>query len=249
LSRGVEDPFDKARYLPIPALSPYVRHDRYERPKEIFKHLGRKLSRIVEPERRYEYADVATANGELLYYLRKRFPHWRFSGYDMTPEFIETGRTFPGLAGVDLQVRNLYEMEGQFDLVSFINVMTSVWDAEEPLGKLLSLVKKGGVLLVDGCFNEYDVEFRGVFMDNSRPESAGRWRRECSQHSRKSIAGFLRGRCKRFEFEEVPMGVEIPRVQRAPDSNVWTFKDEEGRIHITNGTRMLMDKTLLTVYL
>jgi hypothetical protein len=78
---------------------------------------------------------------------------------------------------------------------------------------------------------------------------AGRWRRECSQHSQRSIARFLEGRCERFEFEEVVMGVEIPPDASAPHTNVWTFKDEHGRIHITNGTHLVMEKTLLTVYL
>jgi SAM-dependent methyltransferase len=244
----VSNPFDDAEYLPIPELSPYTKHDRYERPKEIFKHLAAKLERVTQRGRAHDYADIATANGELLYHLRRRFPHWTFKGYDLTPEFIAAGRSFPGLEGVELSVGDLYDVHERFDIVSFINVMTTFWDPEEPLAHLLSLVREGGILLVDGCFNEYDVELRAVFMDNSRPESAGKWRRECSQHSRTSIARFLEGRCRRFEFEEVPMGVEIPRLPDAPHSNVWTFKDEGGRNHITNGTHLLMDRSLLTVY-
>src|SRR5690606_5065434 len=195
--------------------------------KEVFKHVAAKLAAVTDPVRRYDYADIATANGELLYFLRKRFPDWRFRGYDLTPEFVAAGRAFPGLAGIELDVRDLYDLDGvQFDIVSFINVMTTVWEPERPLAKLLSLVRPGGLLLVDGCFNEYDVEVRAVFMDNSRPESAGKWRRELSQHSRRSIAAFLEGRCRRFEFEPLPMGVELERRPEAPHTNVWTFKDE-----------------------
>lgn len=244
----MDEPFDKAQYLPIPELSPYTKHDRYERPKEIFKHLARKLAGITDPERAYDYADIATANGELLYYLRKQFPHWSFTGYDITPEFIAAGKAFPGLEGVPLYVSDLYDVRGQFDVVSFINVMTAIWDPEEPLAHLLSLVREGGIVLVDGCFNKYDIELRAVFMDNSKAESAGLWRRECSQHSRQSIARFLEGRCRKFEFEDIPMNVEIPRNPDAPHANVWTFKDEHGGIHITNGTNLLMEKSLLTVY-
>ena len=244
----MDDPFDQARYLPVPELSPYTKHDRYDRPKEIFKQVAAKLAEVTEPARPYDYADIATANGELLYHLRKHFPDWRFSGYDITPEFIAAGRAFSGLDGIDLRVSDLYDVHEQFDIVSFINVMTTVWDPEKPLSHLLSLVRKGGLLLVDGCFNKYDIEFRAVFMDNSKPESAGLWRRECSQHGRRSIGRFLEGRCERYEFEDIVMGVSIPQVEDAPHSNVWTFKDEHGRIHITNGTNMLMEKSLLTVY-
>lgn len=244
----MDNPFDRAQYLPIPELSPYTRHDRYDKPKEIFKQLAEKLAAITAPGRTYRFADIGTANGELPYFLRQRFPDWQFFGYDITPEFIATGRGFPGLAGVELQVKDLYDIDERFDIVSFINVMTSVWDPEPPLTHLLSLLERDGILLVDGCFNKYAVEVRAVFMDNSKPESAGKWRRECSQHSRASIARVLAGRCARFEFDDVVMGVEIPRRQDAPDSDVWTFKDEQGRIHITNGTHMVMEKSLLTVY-
>ena len=201
-----------------------------------------------EVSRRYRYADLACANGELLYFLRKQFPEWQFQGYDITPEFIETGQAFPGLLGVELHVQDLYAIDDKFDIVSVINLMTVIGDPEETLLHLTSLVNEGGILLVDGCFNVYDVEFRGVFMDNSRSESEGKWRQDCNQHSRKSIARILEGRCQRFEFEEIIMNVEIPRNEAAPHTNVWTFKDEHGRIIITNGTNMIMDKSLLTVY-
>ena len=85
-------------------------------------------------------------------------------------------------------------------------------------------------------------------MDNSKPESEGKWRQDCNQHSRKSIARILEGRCQRFEFEDIIMNVEIPRNEAAPHINVWTFKDEHGHIIITNGTNMIMDKSLLTVH-
>lgn len=245
----MNDAHAKVRYEPIPELSPYVRHDRYERPKEIFKHLARKLASVTRADRRYRYADLACANGELLYHLRKRFAHWQLEGYDITPEFIEAGRAFPGLAGIELHVQDLYAIEDRFDIVSLINLMTVIGDPEETLLHLISLVEPGGLLLVDGCFNVHDVEFRGLFMDNSRPESEGKWRSECNQHSRTSIARILEGRCRSFEFEDVVMNVGIPRRPEAPHADVWTFKDEHGRNIITNGTNMMMNKSLLTVYL
>ena len=244
----MSSPFDEAEYLPLPALSPYTSHDRYDRPpKEIFKAVEAALRRATEPDRTYRYADIACANGEMLYYLRQQFPQWEFSGYDLTPAFIETGRRFPGLAGVPLHVADLFEMETTFEIVSCINIMTAIWDPAPFLDKLLSLVEPGGLLLVDGCFNKHDVEVRTVFMDNSKPEAAGRWRRDGSQHSRSGVAALLEGRCASFVFEDVPMSVEIPRRPEAPATDVWTFRDAKGRNRITNGANILMDKSLLVV--
>lgn len=241
-------PFDDAEYLPLPELSPYINHERYESPKENFKHVARKLEQLSEPDRRYRYADIACANGEMLYFLKKRFPSWEFQGYDFCPEFIECGRSFPGLEGVEFTLMDFYELEKKFDIVSFIGMMHGMWEPEEPLLKLLSLCEQGGVLLVDGCFNPFDVEFRAVFMDNSNPDAAGKWRRDFSQHSRTAIGKILEGRCRSFEFEDIVMGVDIPRKPDAPHSNVWTFRDEDDRVVVTNGTHMILNKTLLTVH-
>jgi len=240
--------WEEAEYLPIPELSPYVKHDRYEHPKEVFKLVARKLEALTDSARSYRYADIACANGELLYLLKRRFPHWALEGYDFTREFIECGLAFPGLAGVKLHLQDFFTLDDRFDAVSFLGMLHGVWEFEPYLEKLLSLVRPGGLLLVDGCFNPFDIEFRAVFMDNSRPEAAGRWRRDFSQHSRSAIGRFLAGRCRAFEFEDVPMNVEIPRREGAPHANVWTFKDEHGRVLVTNGTHMLLNKTLLTVH-
>jgi len=240
--------WEAAEYLPIPELSPYVTHDRYEHPKEVFKLVAQRLGELGDPAHARRCADIACANGELLYLLKRRFPHWKLAGYDFTREFIDCGRAFAGLAGVDLQVQDLFELEQRFDVVTFLGMMHGVWEFEPYLEKLLSLVEPGGVLMVDGCFNPYDIEFRAVFMDNSKPEAAGKWRRDFSQHSRRAIARFLEGRCRDFAFEDVPMNVEIPQKRDAPHANVWTFQDEHGRTLVTNGTHMILNKSLLTVH-
>mgnify|MGYP002624876138 CR=1 FL=1 len=240
------DPFEAAEYLPLPALSPYVRTDRYERPKEVFKSVADKLRRETDPARAYRYADVGCANGELIHHLRGQFPDWSFDGFDLTPEFIETARAYPPLVGVGLHVKDLYTIEERFEIVTMITVLTALGEPEEPFDKLLSLVEPGGLLLVDGCFNEYDVEFRAVFMDNSKPESRGKWRRDYSQHSRRTIARLLEGRCRSFDFEPLPM-IDLPRRPGAPHTDVWTFRDEHGRVITTNGTHLMLEKSLLTV--
>jgi SAM-dependent methyltransferase len=241
------DPFEEARYLPLPELSPYVRTDGHDRPKEVFKHVADKLRRVTEPGRAYRLADVGCANGALLHHLRKQFPDWRFDGFDLTPEFIAAARAFAPLAGVGLHVQDLYAIDQRFEIVTMINLLTALGEPEEPFAKLLSLVEPGGLLLVEGCFNEYDVEFRAVFMDNSRPESRGKWRRDYSQHSRQTIARLLAGRCRSFEFDPLPM-IDLPRRPEAPHTNVWTFRDEHGRVITTNGTHLMLEKSLLTVH-
>lgn len=242
------NPFDQSRYEPLPEHSPYTRHDRYDKPpKEVFKAVEQKLRQVADPDRPLRYADIACANGEMLYYLRSQFPRWDMSGYDITPEFIETGRQFAGLDGVALHVSDLFDIEARFDVVTCVNIMSLMWDPQPVLEKLLSLVAPGGTLVVEGLFNEHDVEVRMVMMDNSTSESEGRWFREGNQHSQASIAKLLDGQCEQFSFDPVVMGVEIPPREGVPATHVWTFKDEHGRNLVTNGSHVLFQNWLLTV--
>ena len=145
-----------AKYYPLPSLSPYVKRDRYSEPKEDNKFFERKIREYIDVERAYSVVDLGCANGELLYLLKQKFPHWKLTGYDLTPEFIETGRNFPGLSGVELIVADLFDINRTFDIVVCDSVLQIFPEIQKPLEKLLSICNEGGYIFVIGLFNKYD---------------------------------------------------------------------------------------------
>ena len=242
-----EEAILNSRYLALPKIAQYVKIDpaRYEKPKSVFKHLMNKIGTLVEADSTATYADIACANGEFLYQLRKRFPKMKLHGFDAEPAFIETAKRFEGLNGVSMQVGNLFDLEEQFDFVSFLGIMSTFWDPSKPLNQLLKLVKPGGVLFVDGYFNPNEVEMRVAFQDNSVEEGRGRWRRDWGVMSQSGIRDVLSEDCEQVEFEEIVMDADLPRNPEKPHIFVWTFKDENGRRHLTHGGRMIVDDVLM----
>ncbi len=234
-------------YRKHPELTRYVSSDRYENPKEDFKTIAAKLEALLDPQRAHDVADVGCGNGELLYHLHKRWPHWRLYGFDHTPEFIETARGFPGLAGVELACRDLWEIEGAYDVVIATCFLSLFRDIEAPLARMLELCRDGGYLLATGLFNPFDIEVRVEFCDNTREQTRGEWRTDFNRHSQASVRRMLAGRARSVAFEECTYDVDIAPDPERP-MRVWTFKDGAGRTSLINGAWQMANQVLLIAH-
>lgn len=229
-----------------PELTQYVSTVRYDDPKEDFRTIARKLGGLLDPQRPCRVADVGCGNGELLYHLRRCFPDWEYAGFDHTPEFIDTARSFPGLAGVRFEVRDLDDVEGRFDVVIATCFISLFEDAAAPLGKLLELCRAGGWVLATGLFNPHDIEVRVQFCDNSRPETAGVWRSDFNRHSQRALRECFAARTRRIEFEECRYDLDLPPDPAHP-IRVWSLRDAEGRSLLVNGAWQIANQTLLVM--
>ncbi len=238
---------NKSTYQRHPDLHHYVTRERYENPKEDFKTIGNKLAELCDPSRRLELADIGTGNGELLYYLHKRFPDWQLNGFDHTAEFVATARSFAGLEGVNIQQADLFDIEGRFDVVTTVCFLSLFPDIEKPLEKLLALCNTGGYVLATGLFNPFDIEVRVQFCDNSREETRDQWSTDFNRHSQRRIREMLAGRVESVEFEECKYDVNIPRDPDHP-IRVWSDRDEHGRTLLINGAWQIANQTLMIIH-
>ena len=236
-----------AQYQAMPVLSPYARTDRYDAPKEDHKFIAGELRRLVDVRAPLRVGDLGCGNGELIYYLRTMFPHWDFSGFDCTREFIDTARGFEGLAGVRFAERDLFEVQDSFELVLCTGVANIFEEIDGLLNKLLAVCAPRGVILVDGLFNQYPVDVRVRFCDNSLPASQGVWRTAFNQHSRRTVSELLEGRVESFEFADMVMDKDLPFDSENPAVNSFTFRDSAGRNIITNGLNLILNRTLLVI--
>lgn len=232
---------DEPRYRTIPELSPYTTSDRYGQPKEIFKAVARKLHELFPTESRRRLADLGCANGEFLHFLARQFPQWQLYGYDREPAFVEVAQH--AQPDVEFHVADLFDITEQFDVVTMLGSFCIFPDPEPLLAKLTTMAP---ILLMDGYFNASEVDVRISYRDNSKPESTGLWRADFHQHAQSTVRRLLEPE-RRVQFEPIVMGVDLPRDATAPHINAWTFKDEQGLRHLTNGLNMILDDTLLVV--
>lgn len=231
-------------YQRHPELSRYTGRGRYENPKEDFKTIAGKLTSLTEPGRSYSVVDVGCGNGELLYLLKRRFPAWRLTGYDHTPEFVEAARSFPGLADVAFHQADLFDIEGEFDIVIATCFLSLFPDIERPLRKLVGLCRPGGHVLATGLFNPFDIEVRVEFCDNSRPETRGRWRTDFNRHSQQRIRELLADSVEEVAFEACCYDLDLPADPAHP-IRVWSVRDDEGRAWLLNGAWQIANQTLM----
>jgi len=230
-------------YLTLPEISPYSKLDprRLDNPKETFKHAVAAM-RERGATGHISIADIGCANGEFLYYLRSVFPEASLCGFDSEPHFIVLAQSLGFNAKVG-DLRNL-DCAEQFDFVLCVGTLPIFQNPADALLPLIRLCKPGGYLIGDGLFNRHECEVRVEFCDNSAATGRGKWRADFNQHSRSLVRSVLQNECSSIDFEDIEM-VDIPKRANAPHVHVWTFKDETGRRHITNGLNLLLDGTLL----
>ena len=167
-------------------------------------------------------------------------------GYDFTQEFIDVGNNYIKSDNVKLTKKDIFEVEGAFDIVTSDGVTQIFDDIKKLLGKYLQLCKKGGFVLTTGRFNKYDIEVRMQYCDNTHDEARGIWREDWCFHSQKTIEKLLRNKVADIKFENVDMDLDLNYNSEDPIRQ-WTFRDDSGRNIITNGTNFILNKTLLTI--
>lgn len=237
---------DPSMYQCHPELSRYTGAGRYENPKEDFKTIADRLADLTESSRHYAVADIGCGNGELLYLLKRRFPAWRLTGFDHTAEFVEKARGFPGLEGVEFHRADLFDIEGDYDVVIATCFLSLFREIEAPLDKLMALCRPGGLVLATGLFNPFDIEVRVEFCDNSRPETRGRWRSDFNRHSQRRIRELLAGKAGSVRFEPCRYDVDLASDPEHP-IRVWSVRDEDGGTWLMNGAWQIANQTLMIV--
>ena len=238
----------KSEYKVFENTSPYTKNNRYDAPKEIFKGILSKLKKIKGENKDFSAVDIGCANGEFLYFLKQSYTNSKLNGYDATESFINSGKSFKGLNGVNLQTKNLFDIKNeQYDVTFCLGTFQIFHDIEKPLSKLLEITKKGGLIFIESLFNKHDIDVRLEFSDNTKEEMQGVWRSDFNQHSYYAIDKFLKDKVKSFEFDELPMETEISYDSKTPSTFAFTFKNKKGKNIITNGLNLILNSTLLTI--
>lgn len=86
--------------------------------------------------------DVGCANGQFLEYTG-RFA-MAGTGIDISEEMVNIGKK----AGLDCHVKDLFEMEGSFDMLTYWDVIEHVSNPREVLEKTRSLLASGGEVII-----------------------------------------------------------------------------------------------------
>ena len=224
----------------------YMSDDRYDRPKEMFKSLGRLVAARFERPAEVALMDAGCATGEFLYYLHHRFPAARLTGIDNSEVFIAKAANVPRLAGAEFVVADVCEYRGgPFDIVTCVGVL-SVFDSFEPLlDNLLANVRPGGAVFVASLFNDEDVDVRVTYRDHRNQRA---WNKGFNSFSRTAVQRWLSKRDLSGVFHGFEIGVDVERRHNEPN-RAWTITLESGERCLVNGLGVLLSEAILEIAL
>ena len=178
----------------------YLKSNRYSKPKEYFKLLHKILKKKIKKNKHYELLDVGCANGELLFYLEKKFNNLSFSGADIRGDLVKVAKKkLPN--SIFLERKNFNKkisINKKYDFVVCCGVISIFDDLNTFLNNLKKSVKKNGYLLIFNSFNEYDFDAVVSYKDlNSKIEN---YQSGWNIWSIKTIQQFFKKRVKKHKF-------------------------------------------------
>ena len=230
-------------------LEVYLKEQRYEEPKELFKILAGIVKRsgaMVEGSRVFDFGCAA---GEFLYYMRKEFPSAKYIGYDVVPELIDAARQ--KVQGVDFRLGSVTEAQlltcDSID-VAFMAGVHSIFDEfESCFSNLFRWVRPGGRLYVVGLFNPSPID---VWVKYRRVDDPDLDHREPGWNifSKASVSRFIDSTIGPGNHSFTPFEMPFDLESNAEDPvRSWTFIDGQGRRLATNGLSLICNIEILEV--
>jgi SAM-dependent methyltransferase len=229
----------------------YLQENRYREPKECFKRLAALLrsSGVVRPGS--AIADFGCATGEFLYYLTTQFPEATMHGFDVVPEFIESGKRAVPQArfrqGSVLDPNSA--APHSFDATFLVGVHSIFDEFQTCFSNLLRWTKPGGRVYVFGQFNPHPID---VWVKYRRCDDPFVEHREPGWNifSMESISQFLNATAcvQQHAFHAFEMPFDLPPHQDDP-VRTYTLTLETGRRILVNGLMLISDQSILEIQL
>ena len=220
----------------------YLKSNRYNEPKEYFKLFHTILKKKIKKNKNYELLDVGCANGELLFYLEKKFRNISFSGVDIRDDLIKLAKKKLS-HGTFLERKNFnrkISINKKYDFVVCCGVISIFDDLDIFIKNLKKSVKKNGSLFIFNTFNEYDFDLVVSYRDlNSKIES---YQSGWNLWSIKTIQRFFKKKVKKHKFH-----IKFDIKKNKKDlMRTWTLNIDKKR-HFVNALQIIQNQMFLEI--
>lgn len=227
------------------AADVYLNEDRYEEPKEIFKHLAGVIGDLGLPADA-AVLDVGCATGEFLYYLRKSNPGFRCTGLEPSADMVE--RAKERVSDVEFVVGGLLDddffAERRFDLAICCGVIPYFRDLRPPLKNLLAATKQGGAVTIFNSVNEDPIDTHLLY--RSADAQDGPWLPDCT-YSKATYDKTLDSLGYAYKRSWHPFHMPFALPKQKDLIRAWTMPTEADPHQLTCGTQQLIDLQVLAI--
>jgi SAM-dependent methyltransferase len=212
--------------------------------KETFLFTSQLIEESQQP--RESFLDVGCASGDLTSHLVEQFPNSNHVGIDVTPEFISIAAKRDMGKKATFQVMDFLDYEGSFDCVTCIGTLSMFEDPLKSLEKLISLTSPGGLLIVEGLFNEPGWDVRVEYRRHTE-EGVTAWHSGLDSCSMVAASALIQGLGLPHRYVNMPFNHDLPRRADMSTPRWFTSQNDIGeRIHM-NDLGMYMTHKFLVV--
>lgn len=215
--------------------------------KELFKDFSGKIKEHFNGKtENISLLDVGCASGELPYFLKNDLrTSGKVWGFDISEELIENARErFGDDSGINFFVddASCFKLDETFDAITMSSVLSLFDDPYPIFVNILHHLNDGGVLLISGIFNSYNIDVRMRY----KLDGDEAWY-DCgvaNQFSKKRIAEFLDKNGYRHTFSTQIMPFDISKPELPVRS--WTVNVNNER-WLTSGLQLLYNIEVLEI--
>ncbi|MEK7084538.1 MAG: class I SAM-dependent methyltransferase [Patescibacteria group bacterium] len=215
--------------------------------KELFKDFSQKVQKHFKGKTGHlDILDIGCASGELLYFLKKDLKtEGRVWGFDLSEDLIANAyERFGKEAGINFFVDNAdgFTLGEKFDVITMASVLSYFDDPYPILANALNHLKDGGMMLVSGIFNDYNIDVRMRYkLESEREWDPGA---VINQFSKKSIGEFLDKAGAAYTFSTQVMPFDI--LPKEHPIRSWTVSFN-GERWLLNGLQLLHNIQVLEI--
>ena len=179
----------------------YLKSNRYNKPKECFKLLKNILKKRLKKNSTYDLLDIGCANGELLFYLNKKFKNINFHGADVRTDLINLAKKkLPSTIVLEkLDYNKKQIIKKKYDIIICSGVISIFDNLDIVMNNIKQSSAKDTFLYFFGSFNTYDFDTRVAYKDlNSKIKN---FQSGWNLWSIKTIQSYFKKKIIKYPFE------------------------------------------------
>lgn len=222
----------------------YLSEIRYNKPKQVFQVLADVLEQSGFGNTEAKFLDVGCATGEMIYYLKQRFPKFLFTGIDSQLSLLNQAKCNESIRQCAfVEADALHYRDKSQDIVTCFG-MLGIFDQFEPLlENLVANTRQGGRIYIHGLFNDVDIDVRVYYKDHQNNKD---WNRGFNIFSTMQLSNWLKPRASSWRFIPFLLDVDIPRRSDTPH-RAYTAKLEDGKRITVNGLCLMLPEMILEI--
>ena len=144
----------------------YIKDGKSFEVKQIYIDISKIISSCFDKTEDIAVLDVGCASGELLFFLKQNLGlQTKPVGFDYNKHLIYNAISRFGIDDFEFLIGDVadFKSSGKFDVIVLTGVLACFDDFHFPLNNVVRHLKEGGLLLVFGRFNEFDIDVRIEF--------------------------------------------------------------------------------------